>query len=308
MTGQPSVLLSGATGFLGGKLAAHFRALGTPVAALVRAGTDPQRIPAGVEVVPLSEDAEALRRDLGDRAGWALVHCAAFAAPPGPDLAGLEAEIAGNLALSVRLTEAAVAAGVRSIVNVGSFWEHDEDGNLRPFNSYAAMKAAFQTYLDYIAHRQGAGVVTLKLCETYCEGDTRRKLLPSLVRAAVRGEAMDLSDGLQKTSFCHTDDICRAFSQAIALTTQTPATHERFYVNDRRLVSIREVGGIVAACAAPRPVRFNWGVVPVRPGLPRSAWLGDRTLPDWQPRIALEEGIARMVAALEPTGDNDSGA
>ncbi len=117
MTGSPRdpVLLTGASGFVGGAVLRALRARGYPVRALVRDRRRLDAVPAGVAVVEGDlADADALRA--AARGCGAVIHCAAdyrLALEP----RGAAAMIAANVGGTWQVAEAARRAGVRRLVH-----------------------------------------------------------------------------------------------------------------------------------------------------------------------------------------------
>jgi len=294
-------IVTGATGFLGSAL---LRALApVEMVALTRPETDLSALPPGVCAVPISDFLSWVEA-LPDPGRWALIHCAALAGRDDSETT-VARELEANFAQPMRLFETALRAGIVRAVNFGSFWEHDASGRLAPFNRYAFLKTAFQNYLDFAATREGLAATTLKLCETYGPGDRRQKLLNLLLKASREGAPLDLTDGLQRTSFLHVDDICRAVSIALDWLYEDAAAlqpgHHVYHLNSGRLLSIRDFAETLCSVVPEdrRPL-LNWGAVPRREGLPETAWIDGPRLPGWQPAVSLEDGLRDCVRAALP--------
>lgn len=300
MSDTPPIVITGATGFLGRRLVQHFLQENHAVTALVRPhSANADAIPGDVELVPLTSS--VFDQSHFWPSGAVLVHLATHVA--GADTsAEIEREIDANLVLPIRLFEAARAAGVRRIVNVGSFWEYDENGKTAARRSYAAMKSATRLYLDYLAARYSIAAATLTLSETYAPHDDRRKLIPLLLTAVRSGIPLDMTAGHQETSFCHVEDIARAFSKTIMALDDAALCghHVVYHVNGGESLSIRALVDVVREVVSPRKVPVNWNAIPTPPGPPATAWLGDAVPPGWRPEISLPDGLRQVWNALPP--------
>ena len=235
-----------------------------------------------------------------------LVHLATHVA--GTDTPSeIEQEIDANLVLPIRLFEAARSAGVRRLVNVGSFWEYDENGKTSARRSYAAMKSATRLYLDYLAARYSLSAATLTLSETYAPNDERRKIIPLLLTAARNGVPIDMTAGYQETSFCHVDDIAKAFSKTISALAGADhgGRHAVYHVNGGQSISIRALVEIVREIVSPNTVPVNWDAIPTPPGPPAKAWLGDAVPPGWQPEISLHDGLRQAWKTSSASSKNE---
>lgn len=294
------VLLTGATGFVGGHLARALVARGTEVVALTRPGSA-HPLPPGVRglVVPGSEgQLEATVAAVGPRA---CVHLATlFRAQHRPqDIVPL---LEANVVLGTRLAQALTTVGGVPFVDVGTVWQHVDGAEYRPANLYAATKQAQADLLMAFVLRGGLPLVRLTLTDTYGPGDTRPRLVPMLVRAAVAGTPVELSSGHQLVDLVHVDDVVSAFVRVLAALgdpwhPQAPATDgsTRFGVSSGAPVSVRDLVAALGS-VAPRPVDARWGARPDRPVEMREPWDAGPPPPGWAPEVSLADGLAALVA------------
>jgi len=290
-------IFTGATGFLGSSLVNHLARY--HIAALVRPDTDLTQIPDHVIQVEIA-NFESRLSTIGSLERTVLIHCAAYAGRDDmPETVAKEIE--ANYAQPMALCEIAFTNGLRNIMNFGSFWEHNSYGTLAPFNRYALLKTSFQSYLDFAAQHFGVNATTLKLCETYGPGDRRTKLLSLLLNAAHSGTAVDLTDGLQKTSFLYITDICQAVEMVLDRVDEELAAepeHRSYHLNSGHLLSIRSFADTLASVLPTgRKLKLNWGALPKRPGLPEQAYIDGPKLLYWEPRVSLRHGLAECVRA-----------
>lgn len=292
MTPPHDILLTGATGFLGNHLIRHFAGQNIRIGAIVRPGhVAIHDFGTSVQTIPF-EQRTTLDAALSSFKDATLIHCAAYTGRAGTaqDIA-LESQ--SNLAFPVQVFEACRAAGLTRFINIGSFWEHDENGAIAPPNSYAAMKLAFQTYLDFMSSRHGLSIATLKLSETYAECDTRAKVIPLLCNAILSGTRLEMSEGTQQSSFCHVSDVVRAFEATANHLRKDTAhgKHQVFHVNSGVNTSIRNLAKTLSDVAAPHSLDVAWGALPARVGGLQKAWIDGPRPPDWAPQIALHDGL-----------------
>jgi nucleoside-diphosphate-sugar epimerase len=178
-------LITGATGFIGGRLARRLSADGWEVHGLVR------RPPGDPAVRAFSATGsahyhdgsmESLTRLVAVARPTVVFHLAArFVADHRPnDIAPL---VQDNVLFGAQLLEAMRLAGVTKFVNGGSAWQHFRNAEYSPVGLYAATKKAFEDVLQYYVEAQGMRAVTLELAEAYGPGDQRRKLIPLMLDA-----------------------------------------------------------------------------------------------------------------------------
>lgn len=290
------VFLTGASSYLGGRLAHHLLDAGwavtaaehsTPLAAALVAR-------AGFSRVRVEDSPTSWTAALQDARPDAVVH---LAARPGtePTGDGVRDQLRGNLEIGVLLLDAMRAAGCRALVNTGTFWQYGDGPDPRPTCLYAVAKAAFETFIDHAVSQHGLRAVTLVLYDVYGEDDPRDKLLRQLARAAIAGTPLDLTPGEQLVDLVHVDDVVAAYALALARVGGGEARHERYALSSGAPAPLRQrVEEFGRALGRPLPVR--WGGRPYRP---REVMVPGRgpALPGWSPRVAPAAGLARVAQA-----------
>lgn len=315
------VLVTGATGFLGGAVIRHLSAHGFETLAL---GRDESRCralqEAGFKTVraDLSRPASHLASVIG-RVD-AVVHCAALSAPWGR----LSAFRAANVEGTRHALDLAEMLGAIRFVNISSptvYFELKDKTDVaeasplpRPINAYARTKGEAERL---VLARQNLGPVNLRPRGIYGAGE--ETLLPRLVAAARRGPLPLLWDGAAAIDLTHVDDVVAAIT---AVLTADPAiSGETFNISGGETVPVQE---IVTRVCGELAVPLRWKRVPFRPAL-MAARLAElvslahpaskeplvtpytlglfafrqsldiskaRRMLGWQPRISLDEGLA----------------
>ncbi|MEU2389680.1 NAD-dependent epimerase/dehydratase family protein [Streptomyces sp. NPDC007369] len=259
------ILITGATGFLGGHLVDACIASGHDVRALVRPGSDTARLRAlpGVELVTgdLTQPATLERAAEGCRA---VVHSAARVVDHG----SREQFRAANITGTLRLMTAARAAGARRFVFVSSpsALMHLREGDrlgidestpypTRWFNHYCATKAIAEQ------HVLAATAPEFTTCAVRPRGiwgpRDHAGFLPKLVAAMHAGRLPDLSGGKRVlVSLCHVDNAVDACLRAAVTAPAERIGGRAYFVADREVTDLwpflAEVAGLLG-CAAPGP-------------------------------------------------------
>ncbi|MFB7977795.1 NAD-dependent epimerase/dehydratase family protein [Streptomyces vinaceus] len=221
-----NVLITGATGFLGGHLADACLRDGHRVRALVRPGSDTARLSslgAGIDLVPgdLSDTASLARAAIGCDA---VLHSAARVVDHGTRAQFEEANVTGTQ----RLLTAARAAGATRFVFVSSpsALMHLREGDrlgidestpypTRFFNHYCATKAAAEQYV------RAANTPRFTTCALRPRGiwgpRDHAGFLPRMIASMRAGRLPDLSGGKRvRVSLCHVDNAVDACLRATA--------------------------------------------------------------------------------------------
>jgi nucleoside-diphosphate-sugar epimerase len=312
----PTVLVTGASGFIARALLPRLAAAGTRVRAAVRRA-DPG-LPAGVEPVAIG--------DLADDPDWrsavagadAVVHLAARAHvldEHSGDAFALYRAV--NTAPTLRLAEAAAAQGVRRLVFVSSVRVHGARTTGAPFvessplaaqDPYGRSKAEAELGLAAIARASRLELVVLRPPLVYGAG--ARGNFARLAQLVARGVPLPLGAVRNRRSLVYVGNLVDAIVRSLD---RPEAAGQTFLVSDGEDVSTAELARRIARALGRRP-----RLAPVPPALLRlgGALLGRREdvarlLDDlvvdsshirrtlgWRPPFTLDQGLAATMAAI----------
>jgi nucleoside-diphosphate-sugar epimerase len=317
------IIVTGATGFLGGALTRRLRALGIDVLAL---GRDREKLAAlnalGVRIMAL--DLSTSERPSGIEAD-AFVHCAALSSPWGSRAAFHRANVVG--------TEAALtiarAAGVRRFVQISTpsvyFRFRDQIGVREdtplpsPVNAYAATKREAERL---VLADGDLDPIVLRPRGLYGPGDTT--LLPRLIAAARKRPLPLMNGGRATTDLTFVDDVVDAAYAAVTVKPQPPQRVFNISGGEPlKVCDIAERAGQRANCvirwrrlpaeAVFAFARLNEAVCKMLPHRPEplvtaygaALFAFTQTLNidaaakhlDWAPRVRFDEGLARTFEA-----------
>jgi nucleoside-diphosphate-sugar epimerase len=294
----PRLLLTGATGFIGG--ACRTRALGFAgeVHAVNQSGRGPDADRIVWHAADLRDPAEAARLVRQVRP----THCLhiAWIAKPGVYLTSPENLdwLQGGVALARTFGE----EGGRRFVGAGTCAEYDwsaerfvEDGTpLTGGSPYGRCKAALWNAVQASADVHGFSAAWGRIFFPYGPGDAPARLIPSVIRSLRAGEELATTEGLQERDFVFVDDV------ADLLLSLVESGHAgAFNVGTGEGASVRSVvsalagrlGGLTqirfgAKAAAPHePPRLVADMTKVRSAL------------GWRPAWSLERGLDACIEA-----------
>jgi nucleoside-diphosphate-sugar epimerase len=287
-------LITGATGFIGSHLLDHLQAAGWEIAVLARpaAASTLSQKHAPLKVYQYRGATTEVLEAMVEYRPEVVFHLSShFLAAH--DSAQIESLVSSNILFGTQLLEAMKVAGVTGLVNAGTSWQNYTGDVYNPVNLYAATKQAFEDIIAYYAQTAGICTVTLRLYDSYGQGDQRRKLLRLLLESLRTGEPLGMSPGDQVMDLVHVDDICRAFLRASELALEMPAGTSVYAVSSGERRSLKQVVATLEE-AAGRKFAIQFGVRPYRDREVMIPWEGP-PLPGWAPKISLLEGFKRLV-------------
>ena len=293
------VLLTGAAGFLGSRAAKHLLEGGHEVHALVRAGSDRRRLETlapGVRVVTGDLlEVEAARTIVEGARPEACVHLAWYAVP-GKYLDA--SENLDHLAATLRLFGSLRDAGCARLVTGGTCFEYDtsfgllsETTTTAPRSPYAATKLSVFQVLEQAARSASMSFAHLRFFYQYGPWEHEARLVPSVVRALLRGEEARVTAGAQVRDFLHVDDVGSAIRAVLEADVRGAVN-----VGSGVPVRVRQIVEAAAeACGRPELVRF--GALPYRQGDPPFVCAKPSVLEriGWSPSWSLSRGMRDTV-------------
>lgn len=326
---SPKILVTGATGFVGGRVVERVSAEGVPVRATTRL-VSRVRNQANVEWVQCNLAREnELRRSL---AGVETVfHCAAMAGPPGT----LEEHNETNIKGTVRLATLAAEAGVKNLVYLSSISVYGMPNGggpyldeLAPYDRRAADRGAYtqskldaeKALIDFARQHESPRVTILRPGTIYGPGaklPVGRLQLPSPSQPVVAGSRRV---PMPLTHIDNVIDAMLAAAQASVPTGRIYNVVDAPDLNQGQVArTLREVsGGRIRPFFVPYPLMWMMMLGVDLLGLARHRKLGTarfrlkRTLANmrfrcsearrelgWEPRVTLSEGLSQVLSASD---------
>jgi CDP-paratose synthetase len=295
-----TVLLTGATGFLGSHLLAGLLAKGYAVVVLKRSGSSTARIAdhlSGVSVydldrVPLGLAFERTPID-------AVIHAATAYGRKGETVGDV---VATNVGFGMRILETAAEHEVPTFINTGTF---SAKGVELPegLADYVRTKRQFSEAGVRFAAGGSIAFVELQLEHVYGPADDEAKFVPTLIKAFVEGRpTFDLTRGEQRRDFVYVDDVVAAYLQVLERRAELPRPSLRIEVGSGEAVALADFVRLARDVAGSR-TELKFGALPYRAGeMPHSvADVSALRRIGWVPKVALREGLARTVRAMRQT-------
>jgi nucleoside-diphosphate-sugar epimerase len=281
------VLITGASGYLGSRLAGNLRSAGAAVGLLLRRTSSLRRLGDAV-------DGEILRFDTpGDAArvvaGFRPSHVLHTACAYGRAGEGLLQMVEANHTLGIAVLQGAVEGGAGCFLNIGTPLPAAQ-------NLYAFTKAQFAALAGFVP-RRGMKFITVMLQTMYGPDDDGQKFPTRLVDDCLAGvPELQMTPGGQLRDFVYIDDVVSALATLVRRD-QDLTDGEAIDLGSGAPFRLRDFAEMVVAATGGGTKLV--GNLPYRPHEPMEmrADIARISSLGWQPKVSLAEGIRRMVAA-----------
>lgn len=212
----------------------------------------------------------------------------------------IERMLCANVYFGTQLAETMARCGVPHLVNTGTSWQHYNNEDYNPVCLYAATKQAMDSILNYYVEAASINVITLKLFDTYGPGDPRPKLLALLKKAEREGKPLTMSGGEQLIDLVYIDDVVHAYRLAASRLLEGQSKGgEEYAVSSGNPIPLRKLVDQVEQ-SIERPLPIHWGARPYRTREVMIPWSKGKTLPGWRPKTTLAEGLRMIRLADNP--------
>lgn len=296
-----TVLVTGASGFVGANLCRHLLAEDTAVHALLNPETRTWRIDDILSDIKTYEvdlcDAERVRRVVHEIRPSIIYHLAAHGAYP------FQSDCAQILRVNVfglwNLLSACKDFGFRLFVNTGSSSEYGrkefamrESDPLDPDSFYAVAKATQSFLCRHTALLDGLPVLTVRLFSVYGPYEEPTRLIPSLMAAVHHGQPVKMVSPTTCRDFIHVDDVTDFYCRLVP---KPELSGEIVNLGTGTQSSMRSVVETLERVAGVA-LDARWDTMPGRQW-DSTTWVADisklRRLTGFVPTISLTEGLAK---------------
>ena len=248
-----TILLTGATGFLGSHLC---RALhtGYTVVILKRSFSDTRRIDDILgKVMFYDVDRIDTEQVFKENSIDIILHTATSYGRKDESLSTITD---ANLLFPLKLLEMALANNVDMFVNTDTI----ATGSLNP---YALSKKQFAMWLKHFS--DGMKAINVRLEHMYGPGDDESRFITYLMRNMLHNEPLDLTLGEQKRDFVFIDDVVNAYVTLLECIEDFPKKFHEFDVGSGSPVKIREIVEMIQGIIQSKS-KINFGAIRYRPG------------------------------------------
>jgi len=189
-----------------------------------------------------------------------------------------------------------------SLVVAGSCEEYgdntapfSEEMTPRPVSPYSTAKAELTSWIMERCSTSDLRACAVRPFLTYGPRQTSPRLIPTAIRAALKGQGFDATDGKQTREFNYVDDMAQAFLAA----GRPEAEGQILNLGGGEEHSMREVVGLIYALVGADASAVRWGALSHRSG-EVDRFYGDHSrsqeLLNLGARIQLEDGLRATIA------------
>ena len=285
--GNETFLITGATGFLGSKIANYLIESGKTVYCTRRQSSNLHRIkePSAINWV-LTDDLrfeQFFTRHHID----IIIHCATDYGRKKVDPAGT---IEANLTLPINLLHFGAQHGVLAFINTDTVLD-------KQIGHYSLSKSQFCDWLRMYSHQLVA--INIALHHFYGPGDDETKFAASIIRSLLsNSEYISLTLGEQKRDFIFIDDVLSAFKLLIKNIPEFSVAFHHFEVGSGETISVRRFAELAKEITKNTTTFLDFGVLPYRP-LEKMDLITDITklrLMGWKPEFTVSEGLMKTIS------------
>lgn len=290
---QKTILLTGATGFLGSHLLEFFMQSGYEVLVLKRSKSDIWRIKHLCDQLKTYNiDEISLESIFGENKIDFVVHTATSYGRQNDSMAEI---IQTNLTFGLTLLDAAIKNDVKCFINTDTLLPKD-------VNAYALSKHQFAAWLELESNK--IQVINLKIEHMYGPKDDIKKLVPWVInQLKLNVPSISLTSGNQLRDFVHIDDVVSAFITSIEQLSKLDQFNE-FEVGTGLSIPVRKFIEHIKLSFENQngasDTNLDFGKQPYRSAEPMYIKVNNQNLLKlgWSPKTSYVEGINNLITHI----------
>jgi nucleoside-diphosphate-sugar epimerase len=295
-----TVLLTGATGFLGSHLLERLVKENHHVIALKRTFSDTWRIKHLLpEITSYDMGKVSLEDIFRENKIDAIIHTATTYGKKGEDNAAI---IESNLLLPLRLLDLSAFYNVGSFINTDSFF-NTADLNCKYLSGYSLSKRQLVEWLKLLSGKMQ--IVNLRIEHLYGPKDSDNKFVIWIIRELIKNTpVLRLTKGEQKRDFIYVSDAVNAFVLTLNKRKELPG-YSRFEVGTGESISIREFSVQVKEAVSEISGKeistvLDFGAVPYAGGEIMESKAENSALKNlgWNCSVTLREGLEKTIREI----------
>lgn len=284
---KKTILMSGATGFLGSNILKTLLNRNYKIIILKRPFSDVWRIKDIIKEVKYFNLGEISIEDIFQNADVDIIlHCATNYGRSETDLFNV---IEANLLMSLRLLEIGKKSGVKCFINTDTILD-------KRINYYSLSKSQFKSWLDM--NSDDLICINVLLEHFYGPFDDKTKFVSFVIDKLLSGaEQINFTKGGQKRDFIYIDDVVDAFSKILDNAFNFKNAFYNYEIGTGNPVEIRQFVKMIKKISGNSKTRLNFGAVPYRKNeiMVSKVDVTEITKLGWEPRYSLKKGLSETI-------------
>lgn len=286
-----TILVTGATGFLGSHLVKGLLKQGHKVIIMKRSFSNTWRLQ---EILPLlisyDLDTTDFTQPFQDIPSIdAIIHTATCYGRKKENVSYLAQT---NTLFPLQLLETAIQYNIPTFINTDTVLD-------KFLNPYSLSKKQLREWGQYFANLEKIRFVNIKLEHMYGEDDDDSKFTSYVIKSCLNNvKKLELTAGEQKRDFIYIEDVVSAYLILLDQAHQQSGYFQDYELGSGEAVSIRELVEMIHKMTQSR-TKLNFGVIPYRPQevMHSQADISQLTSLGWQLQSTLEQGLLSTINA-----------
>lgn len=299
------ILLTGATGFVGTNfvLQLHHK---YNIIALVRQSSDTSKIEKFCKIYRYDESIESIQKVFENEKIDGVVHLAT-AYKPNYQILDLEHMLNANVCFGAQILECIKFYKTSFFINTVTFFQFANSTSYNPKTLYDALKQGFMDIMYFYAKECKDSIFTnLMLFNPFGKYENPPRIITLWVKSLEEKNIMKMGNGYQKVDFSHIDNIIEAYDILIKLCINKKVKNNAIYSTESTRYSIRELAQIFENVSG-KKLDIKWGALPthneiIQEPISYKTSKNILKLPNYKPKISLEEGIRMLINNLSSGG------
>jgi nucleoside-diphosphate-sugar epimerase len=296
-----TVVLTGATGFIGSAVLAELHSRKIPTVVLLRPDSDRNRLPKLPEedkIIYTRFDAPEVMKKLVARQPSIFIHCA-WRGVGGQDR-NADFQFSENVPLTLATVNLAASIDCRQWIGLGSQAEYgnanrilDENVPALPTTLYGKAKLAAGNESLALCKAKNIEGVWLRVFSTYGPGDHPHWMIPHVIREFLNGRVPQVTKCEQKWDYLFVRDTACAIASVA-----DEKISGVFNLGSGEARPLKEILEMIRT-ELKTPIQPAYGAIPYRPDQVmhlQSDISKLRAVTGWMPQVKLEDGLRETVA------------
>ena len=301
-----TIILAGATGFLGGHIARALLERDCHVIALIRRSSNVSKLPKSSKFSLYNIESldRAELKNLMESSDACVNATTSYARG---DLVNIEAVWLANVEFPLMLLSCAISACCPVFINFDSFFSKPElDHDHQP--EYTATKRLFLQKAEIMLGCDDVltTMFNLRLEHLYGPGDSSSKFVPWLLTSLIRNvNPINLTSGNQLRDFIFVDDAVSAMITVLKQAEHNPGRITTYSVGTGKAISIRKFSEeAMKLSGSDSELQFGFYQITGREIASSQANTMTLNALGWKPQVKLRDGIAKTLASISSISSN----